>query len=152
MRVVLDTNLVVRAASKRGGVARDLLLLAMNEPHTMLLSHSLYSEIRKVMHYPRLRAMHELGDADIQLFLDYLVVGCEQVHVAFTPTAPIVQDDPTDDIVLLAAVAGSADAVGTNNRHFFAPEVRQFAQSYGIRILRDAELIAELRSAHSSNA
>ncbi|HET6883520.1 MAG TPA: putative toxin-antitoxin system toxin component, PIN family [Pirellulales bacterium] len=145
MRVVLDTNLVVRAASKRGGLARELLLLAMNEPQTMLLSHSLYAETRKVMHYPRLRAVHELSDADIQLFLDHLVVGVEQVEVASAPITPIVGFDPTDDIVLLAAVAGHADAIGTNNRHFFTQDVQQFAQAHGVRIFRDTELIAELR-------
>lgn len=145
MRVVLDTNLIVRAAGERVGLARELLLLAMSEPHSLLLSHSLYAEVRKVMHYPRLRALHRLDDGEIQLYLDYLMAGAEQIQLAAAPVGPIVGLDPTDDTVLLTAVAGAANAIGTNNRHLFAPDVLQFALDHGIRILRDIELIAELR-------
>ncbi|HJT32353.1 MAG TPA: putative toxin-antitoxin system toxin component, PIN family [Pirellulales bacterium] len=145
MRVVLDTNLIVRAAGDRAGLGRELLLLAISEPHALLLSHSLYSEVRKVMHYPRLRALHGLDDAGIQSFLDHLIAGSEQVQVTAAPVGPIVGFDPADDAVLLTGVAGSANAIGTNNRHFFAPDVLQFAQKYGIRILHDIDLIAELR-------
>jgi hypothetical protein len=53
----------------------------------------------------------------------------------------------TDDMVLLTATAGQADVLGTNNRHFFAPDVMHFAADHGVRILRDIELIAELRNA-----
>ena len=146
MRVVLDTNLIVRAAGGRGGLGHQLFLLAISEPHRLLLSHSLYAEIRKVMHYPHLRALHGLDDLEIQSFLDHLVMHSEQVNVSSVTVGPLVGLDPTDDAILLAAVAGSADAIGTKNRHFFAPDVLQFAHLHGIRILDDAELIVELRS------
>jgi putative PIN family toxin of toxin-antitoxin system len=145
MRVVLDTNLIVRAAGGRAGLGRELMLLAVREPHRLLLSHSLYAEVRKVMHYQHLRVLHGLGDAEIQSFLDYLVAGAEQVNVVAAHVGPLVGLDPTDDTVLLAAVSGSADAIGTNNRHFFAPDVLHYAQCHGIRVLRDVDLIAELR-------
>ncbi|HEX5445936.1 MAG TPA: putative toxin-antitoxin system toxin component, PIN family [Pirellulales bacterium] len=146
MRVVLDTNLIVRAAGERAGLGLDLILLAITEPHVLLISHSLYAEIRRVMHYPRLRALHRLDEAGIQSFLDDLLVVTEQIALAGHPHAgPLVGLDPTDDPILLTAVAGRADAIGTNNRHFFAADVVGFAQSHGIRILRDAELIVELR-------
>lgn len=145
MRVVLDTNLIVRAAGDRAGLARELLLLALNERHTLVLSHSLYAEVEKVLHYPRIRALHGWNDEEIRRFLDFLVVGSEQVTVLGYHIGPLVGLDPTDDMVLLTATAGQADVLGTNNRHFFAPDVVQFAAGHGVRILRDAELIAELR-------
>ena len=58
MRVVLDTSLIVRAAGDQTGLARELLLLALDERHTLVLSHSLYAEVEKVLHYPRIRALH----------------------------------------------------------------------------------------------
>jgi putative PIN family toxin of toxin-antitoxin system len=123
MRIVLDTNLVVRAAGQRGGLARDLLMLALSAPNTLVLSHSLYAEVRKVLHYPRIRAMHGLNDEDIQRFLDFLVLGSEPISLGSYHFGPLVGLDPTDDMVLLTATAGQADVLATNNKHFFAPEV-----------------------------
>jgi hypothetical protein len=77
MRVVLDTNLIVRAAGDRADLGLDLVRLAAGKPHALLLSHSLYAEVRRVMHYPRLRALHGLDDAGIQAFLDDLVAAGE---------------------------------------------------------------------------
>ena len=147
MRVVLDTNLIVRATSNHPGLARELLSLALDQRHTLVLSHSLYAEIEKVLHYPRVRALNGWEDADVRHFLDLLVVGSEQVTVLGYQIGPLVGLDPKDDMVLLTATAGQADARGTNNRHLFMPDVVRFAAGHGVRILRDVDLIAELRRA-----
>jgi putative PIN family toxin of toxin-antitoxin system len=146
MRVVLDTNLIVRAAGQTG-LACDLLSLALDERHTLVMSHSLYAEVEKVLHYPRIRALHGWDDAEIRSFLALLVAGSEQVTVLGYRIGPLVGLDPTDDMVLLTATAGQADFLGTNNRHLFAPDVVRFAAGHGVRILRDVDLIAELRDA-----
>jgi putative PIN family toxin of toxin-antitoxin system len=147
MRVVLDTNLIVRAAGNRAGLARELLLLALDERHTLVLSHSLYAEVEKVLHYPRIRALHGWNDEEIRRFLDFLVVGSEHITVIGYRIGPLVGVDPSDDMVLLTATAGQADVLGTNNRHFFAPDVPRFAASHGVQILRDVDMIAERRRA-----
>ena len=146
MRVELDTNVVGRAARSGTGAAREVLLATLSESHTLVLSHPLYAEIEKVLHYPRVRSMHGLDDGDIRKFLDYLVAGSDLVTVLSYHFGPIVGLDPTDDMILLTATAGNADVIGTNNRHFFAPDVEQFAENHGVRILRDIDLLAELRS------
>ena len=48
MRVVLDTNILVRANPKASplGLARDLLLKIVSEPHVLLLSPAILAEIR----------------------------------------------------------------------------------------------------------
>ena len=147
MRVVLDTNLVVRAAGDQRGLARELLMLAMSDAHSLVLSHSLYAEIEKVLYYPRVRMLHGLDDADIRRFLEFLVAGSQQVTALSYHIGPLVGLDPTDDMVLLTAIAGKAAVLGSNNRHFFAPDVVQFAGLHGVRIRRDVDLIAELRQA-----
>jgi predicted nucleic acid-binding protein len=126
-------------------LARELLLTAMSDANTLVLSHSLYAEIEKVLHYPRLRALHGLDDAEIQRFLALLAAGSEQIAVLGYHVGPLVGLDPTDDMVLLTATAGRADVLGTNNRHFFAPDALQFAARHGVRILRDTDLINDLR-------
>ena len=146
MRVVLDTNLVVRAVGERGGLGREILMLALSDAHTLVLSNSLFAEIRKVLHYPHVRKMHGLNDQEIQDFLDFLVAGSEQVSMLTYHIGPLVGLDPSDDMVLLTTTAGHADVLGTNNNHFFVPDVERFAETHGVRILRDTDLVAELRA------
>lgn len=145
MRIVIDTNLVVRAARPQASLARSILLEALSERHSLILSNSLYFEIYKVMYYERVRALHGLDDEGILEFMEALAEGCVPVATHALGPGPLVPADPQDDHVLLAAIAGQADFLGTNNRHFFAPEVERIAASYGIRIVRDVDLIAALR-------
>jgi predicted nucleic acid-binding protein len=49
MRVVLDTNLVVRAARPGASLAHSILLETLSDRHTLLLSNSLYFEIYTVL-------------------------------------------------------------------------------------------------------
>jgi predicted nucleic acid-binding protein len=49
MRIVLDTNILVRANAKARGPARELLLLIVDSPeHTLLLSPFLLEELERV--------------------------------------------------------------------------------------------------------
>jgi putative PIN family toxin of toxin-antitoxin system len=150
MRIVLDTNLIVRGVGGQTGLGREILMQTLSERHTLVLSHSLFAEIRKVLHYPPVRALHGLHDADIQRFLDHLVAGSQHVSVLSYHIGPLVGLDPTDDMVLLTATAGQADILGTNNNHFYEPSVLRFAAMRGVRILRDVALIEELRRAPPS--
>jgi putative PIN family toxin of toxin-antitoxin system len=145
MRVVLDTNLVVRAARRRASLARSILLETLSEPHSLILSNSLYFEIFKVMYYDEVRRRHGLNDARIAEFMDALVEGSMLVVTRPLGTGPLVGADPEDDHVLLTAIAGKAEVLGTNNRHFFSPDVEQFALAHGIHIARDVDLLAIMR-------
>jgi putative PIN family toxin of toxin-antitoxin system len=145
MRVVLDTNLVVRAARRRASLARSILLESLSDRHTLILSNSLYFEIYKVMYYERVRTVHGLNDEGIAEFLDALVEAAVLVATHPIGPGPLIVADPQDDHVLLTAMAGRAELLGTNNRHFFTTDVQQIAAAHGIRAVRDVELIHELR-------
>ena len=141
MRIVLDTNLVVRAARPRASLARSILLEALSDRHTLILSNSLFLEIYKVMHYSRIRMQHGLDDATIREFMEQLSESCFRVALPAPGPSPLIAADPRDDHVLMTAIVGSAQILGTNNRHFFAPEVLEICESRGIRIARDVELM-----------
>lgn len=145
MRIVLDTNLVVRAARPHASLARSILLEALGDRHTLILSNALYLEIYKVMYYDRVRQQHGLDDAAILDFMEALAEGSLPVVLPPCGPAPLIAADPRDDHVLLAAIAGNADVLGTNNRHFFNPEVERVSELHGIRIVRDVELIELMR-------
>ena len=58
MRVVLDTNILVRAnpAVAPQSLARDLLLTVLSGPHVLVLSSAILTEIERVLNYPRVQA------------------------------------------------------------------------------------------------
>ena len=57
----------------------------------------------------------------------------------------VVPHDPKDNPIVITAVAGRADILCTLGRHFFHPDVTSFCAMHGVRVLRDTELLRELR-------
>ena len=80
MRIVLDTNLVVRAARPGHNLGRAILSEALSDRHTLILSNALYFEVYKVLFYGNIRRMHGLDDTRIIEFLDALAEGCLTVY------------------------------------------------------------------------
>ena len=97
------------------------------------------------MYYPDVRRQHGLDDEAVHEFLNALAEGSIPVVTLPSGPGPLIAADPKDDHVLLTAIAGQAELLGTNNRHFFSPEVAGIAAAHGIRILRDVDLIGALR-------
>ena len=63
MRIVLDTNILVRANAKAKGPARELLQVIVDSPeHVLLLSPFLLMELERVLSYDRVRAVVKLND------------------------------------------------------------------------------------------
>ena len=70
MRIVLDTNILVRANAKARGPARELLQTIVDSPnHTLILSPFLLQELERVFSYDRIRTLSTLTDGEIT---DYL--------------------------------------------------------------------------------
>jgi predicted nucleic acid-binding protein len=64
MRIVLDTNILVRASAKARGPARELLQLIVASPrHVLLLSPFLLQELERVLSYERIRTLSKLTEA-----------------------------------------------------------------------------------------
>jgi predicted nucleic acid-binding protein len=73
MRIVLDTNILVRANVNARGPARELIQLIVNSPnHVLLLPPFLLQELERVFSYERVRTSSKLTDAEIAEYLSYL--------------------------------------------------------------------------------
>jgi len=73
MRIVFDTNILVRAHANARGPARELLLLVTATPaHKLLLSPFLLQELERVFGYPRVRKSTRLTDDETSEYLRYL--------------------------------------------------------------------------------
>lgn len=109
MRIVLDTNILVRAnplVSPRE-LARNLLLTAVSVPHALILSPAIPTEVGRVLNYPHVRARWPLTQEAIRQYLVFL----EAAGILLEPPpAPVaVVSDPDDDPILQTAIVGRAD-------------------------------------------
>jgi putative PIN family toxin of toxin-antitoxin system len=145
MRVVLDTNIVVRFVYSPSGFIVALVRLLRPPAHALITSPALLQEAADVLGRPRLRTRHQMDDGAIQNALDRLYAGFP-APVTLPPSATtIVPHDPKDDAVVLTAVGGHADVICTLDSHLHEPSVKAFCSQHGIRVLTDIELLAELR-------
>ncbi len=143
MRIVLDTNVLVRANVKVQGPARDLLLKIAYGDHVLITSPFLLREVERALAYPRLQKLWQLSLQDIQEHVQFLVEISELVCP--NVEAPVVLQDPNDDPVVYAATDGRADVLCTLDRDFLAPEVVAFCLERGVSILNDVELLQKLK-------
>lgn len=145
MRVVLDTNVLVRAATPGSGPAREVLRLIRTGPHCLVTSAFLLSELERVLNYPRLRERHQMSHERMRQFIEDYHEAAEVVDVGIA-VGPI-SSDPDDDPVIHTTVAGRADVLCTLDRHLRRDAaVHAYCGEHGIRILDDVALLAELRA------
>jgi putative PIN family toxin of toxin-antitoxin system len=147
MRVVIDSSVLARATPGKSSAAREVLLLATQAPHTLVASAPLLTELARVLQYPRVRALHGLDDAGVQTFL--LSLQMASLIVVPTIPPPIHTRDPNDDFVIATAIAGQAEVICTWDNDFFDPTVQAACAGNGIRILKDSQLLLELRQSSS---
>jgi putative PIN family toxin of toxin-antitoxin system len=108
MRVVVDTNILVRAVIRPHGTVGPVLLRLRQGDYTLLYARSLLEELIDVLNRPRIREKYRLTDWDIQTIIGLILLRGESV----TPTERIVAcRDPKDDKVLEVAVTGKADVI-----------------------------------------
>jgi putative PIN family toxin of toxin-antitoxin system len=69
MRVVLDTNVLVRAAADEQGLAGRLLQEIAAGPHVLVSSPYVLSEVARVLAYGRLQARWRLGEETVREFV-----------------------------------------------------------------------------------
>jgi putative PIN family toxin of toxin-antitoxin system len=147
MRVVLDTNILARAAYRLEGPAAEVLDRLSHPPHLLILSTAILDELRRVFQYPRFRVVHGLSDEAMARFIDNLGQEALMLDVPVGPAE--ILDDPDDAPVLALALASRADVICTLDRHFHQAKVRNYCRERTIEIMSDVELLARLREGHN---
>jgi putative PIN family toxin of toxin-antitoxin system len=144
VRIVLDTNILVRAFANSHGLAHRLLQVILAESHLLLLSNEMLAELSRVLRYPRLAMDHGGDEEAVYEFIGWLRHSAEIISVTPFTVAPI--RDSNDVIVLQTALLGAADVLCTVDRDFFAPPASIFLADRGIAVMTDAQLMRILRS------
>ena len=152
MRTVLDTNVLARAAMPRSGLARALLVRCTQDPHVLLLSEFMISELSRVLRYERMQKAHGLSDQGIEEYLADLKSACATVHLPEEPLPAIVTTDPKDDPIVATAIASQAAVLCSLDRHLHQSEVVAYCRAHGIDVMTDVELMRRLRESDEQTA
>lgn len=133
MRIVLDTAVVVSAFRSRTGASNLLLRAVAKRQAEALVTTALFLEYEDALQRPEQRAATGLDAAATERVLAALasVLVPVEVHFRWRPQLA----DPADEMVLEAAVGGTADAIVTFNRRDFSGPSERF----GIEVLAPAD-------------
>jgi putative PIN family toxin of toxin-antitoxin system len=108
MRVVVDTNILVRALIMPHGTVGPVLLRLRQGDYVLLYAQSLLEELVDVLNRPRIRQKYGLTDQDIETVISFILLRGEAV----APQEQIAAcRDPKDDKFLEVAVSGKADVI-----------------------------------------
>lgn len=146
MRILFDTNILVRAVKPGTGPAREALLTATSDKHVLISSEFILDEVRRAFSYPRLRSRLPLTDEQIasyvaELARDSVIVDPDQAQFS----TPLPCRDPDDEPVIKAAIVGHADVLCTLDRDIRREAVSTWCMQFGIHVLTDIELLHVLR-------
>ena len=145
MRVVLDTNILIRANPKARGPAREVLQKIASSEHVLITSRFLLQEVARVLAYPRVEMRWKLRPRETEEYLQILA-SVSEVVAPPSGRAIVLKDVDDDPIIIYTAVAGRADVLCTLDAHFYEESVRSFCAQKGIKIMDDVELLHLIRS------
>ena len=129
MRLVLDTNVLVAGLRSPAGASAALIERALDRRFTLLLSVALVLEYEATCSDPAQRIVSGLSVSEIGTIVSALCAVAEPVRSWFLWRPQL--RDPADEMVLEAAVNGSADALVTFNRRDFG----DVPETFGIELL-----------------
>ena len=72
MRIVLDTNALVRAHGKSSEQARNLLVELLKRDDRLILSNEILVEVARVLRYPRFQALFGLTEEELLEYTQFL--------------------------------------------------------------------------------
>ena len=129
MHLVLDTNVLVAGLRSPAGASAALIERALDRRFTLLLSVALVLEYEATCSDPAQRIASGLSVSEIGTIVSALCAVAEPVRSWFLWRPQL--RDPADEMVLEAAVNGSADALVTFNRRDFG----DVPETFGIELL-----------------
>ena len=127
MRILLDSNVLVRAFVTPLGLAATLLIEILNNGHALVLSNEILAEVSRVLRYPRLAKAHAKSEEIVYNFKLGLREFSEVVPLDSLSHGPV--RDAKDIRVLQTAVAGEVEILCTSDRDFFEAPAAGFLES-----------------------
>ncbi len=137
---MFDTDVIVAAIRSPTGASAELLRQVDAGKVVMLLSVALTLEYEATCQRAEHRLVAGLSAAEVATFVDGLVALAERVKLRFRWRPQL--RDAGDEMVLEAAVNGSADGIVTFNSRDFGDAPGRF----GVDVLKPMEVLWRLRA------
>ena len=135
----MDTDAVVAAMRSPTGASAAIVRAVRQRQATLLLSVPLALECEAVCRRSEHRVEAGLSERQVEIFVDAIIAMGEPVLTRFLWRPQL--HDPTDEMVLAAAINGRADAIVTFNVRDFGTAASQF----GVEVLLPREVIARMK-------
>ncbi len=119
-RVVIDTNVFVSGIIQRRGFPFNVIKLWEDAAFILITSAAIIEEAQRVLNYPRIRKKYKLTEDDINHSISNLLQ--YSIVVEDPPEINAVKEDPEDNKILAAAVAGKADYIVSGDAHLLTLE------------------------------
>ncbi|MBI4248049.1 MAG: putative toxin-antitoxin system toxin component, PIN family [Elusimicrobia bacterium] len=139
MKAVLDCNVIVSGLIRPDRPPAQIVNAFIEGRFEAVLSPAILEEYRRILHARKVRRYIPLSPGGIEALLTGLALAAFWVEDQSLP-APIVVQDPSDDIYLMAAAEGQADYVVSGDRHLLA--LRKYE---GIPIVSPRDFLQALR-------
>jgi putative PIN family toxin of toxin-antitoxin system len=139
LRLVLDTDVIVAAMRSPEGASSALLKVAANKQALLLASLTLALEYQAVCTRAEHILVAGLNANEAWEFVQTVISLAEPVTIHFLWRPQL--NDPNDEMVLEAAVNGSANALITFNKRHFGT----IPSHFGIETLTPAELMRGMK-------
>lgn len=136
--LVLDTDVVVAAMRSPSGASAELLRRIDHGDAVMLLSVALALEYEAICTLAEHRLASGLSAAETAMYVDGLIAMAEPVKTFFRWRPQL--RDPSDELVLEAAVNGQSDAIVTFNES----RLRE-ARNFGVEVIRPGEALRRIK-------
>ena len=130
--VVVDTNVLLRAAVSPAGPAARLYASAKRGDFRLVLSPHLLREVRAGFFKPHFRSRYPVAPREIAIFLAELLVAGELVAGDFE--VDLVPEDPEDNPIVASALEGDAAYVREADR----PPGTRGSPAVSARLRRDS--------------
>ena len=143
-KIVLDTNIIVRAVASPSGLASEILRRTTAEGNLLSTSNFMLAELDRVLRYSRFRKIHGLSDTEIEDFVRSIQQVALVIDVEAAKSASVTRDRD-DDPVIETALRTKANYLCSIDKDIGAQDVVDHCKAFGVDIVSDTELIALLR-------
>jgi putative PIN family toxin of toxin-antitoxin system len=144
-KIVLDTNIIVRAVASPSGLASELLRRTISDGNLLCTSNFMLAELDRVLRYPRVRKIHGLSDSDIEDFVRSIQQVALVVEVDAAKSVRVTRDRD-DDPVIETALRTKANYLCSIDRDIGAKDIVDHCKAFEVEVVTDTALIAILRN------
>ena len=132
--VVLDINVIVSAVIRPAGPPGRIVAAWRCGELTVIISRPIMDRLEAVLHRQHIADVSTMDENDIHELLSLL-----EEEAIITPHAlnlQVIEQDPEDDNILIAAVEGGADGIISGDAH-----LKDLGEYEGIPILTPADFV-----------